>query len=155
MRVTPTHAMLCLYLAAGILSSARAAPDEACPTPMAARANTTLAQARASWPALRRHWRSYAACDDGVLAEGYSDAVVWLLAHRRHDVDAFIVLSHADPSFGKWALQHVDASASDADLNKVTAHAAACERRSGSDAICGAIAQAARAALSEGDHGKH
>jgi hypothetical protein len=112
------------------------------------RADDSLINAAGNWPSLLKHQRAFASCDDGALAEGYSDAVVTLLANRWDKFSIFVVLSERQPDFRRWAIGHIDATASD-DLNKVVANAAKCIRDVKAKILCKAIGRAAADALTE------
>jgi hypothetical protein len=87
------------------------------------RADASLANATGSWHALQKHQRIFASCDDGALAEGYSDAVVKLLANHWERFPVFAALSQRDPAFRRWAIRHIDSSAASDDLKRVVRHA--------------------------------
>jgi hypothetical protein len=61
-----------------------------------------------SWSALYRTFKLYKQCDDGSLAEGYSDRVVSLLTERWPTVQALAKLARANREFGNFVLLHVD-----------------------------------------------
>jgi hypothetical protein len=112
------------------------------------RADASLPAAGRSWSTLNRHWQFFRQCDDGALAEGYSDAVVRLLANRWRQFDAFASLARRDSDFRRWAIAHIDASASSNDLRVIVQHARRCADRSNED-LCRRVERAARAALAE------
>ena len=124
-----------------------ATPNGYCPADMYQRADASLAIAAGGWSSLMRHQKAFGSCDDGALAEGYSDAVVALLARRWDQFDAFVRLSSRNPSFRQWALRHVDATASPDDLREVVRNAAKCTGSDKAKHLCRDIAGAAREAL--------
>lgn len=130
-----------------LASSGAASAADACPASLYHRAEASLAKARATWPALLKHQATFGACDDGALAEGYSDAVVTTLAHRWDSFGDFAALSSKHPAFRRWAIRHIDATASDDDLRRIVRNAAKCGAQAGG--LCGAIRQAARNASAE------
>jgi hypothetical protein len=136
-----------LMVSGGIPSAAMA--NNHCSTEMYQRADASLANAAAGWGSLLRHQKAFGPCDDGALAEGYSDAVVTLLAHRWDQFDAFVGLSARDPAFRRWAIRHIDASASTHDLAKVARNAVSCTGSAKAKDLCRDVAKAAKNALSD------
>ena len=130
------------------LPSAATANDH-CSTDMYQRADAPLVSAAGDWGSLLRHQKAFGSCDDGALAEGYSDAVVTLLAHRWDQFDAFVGLSSRSPTFRQWAIRHIDATASTDDLTKVVGNAARCTGSAKAKDLCREIARAARDAMKE------
>lgn len=120
-----------------------------CPTDMYDLADASLAGAAASWGSLSRHQRRFLSCDDGAMAEGYSDTVVTLLAYRWEQFGAFAALSQRNPAFGRWAIRHIDATASTDDLMKVVRNATKCTGSASTKALCREVATAAKEALKD------
>lgn len=113
------------------------------------RAESSLIDVRGSWPSLLKHQKAFDSCDDGALAEGYSDAVVTLLAQRWDQFSEFVVLSKKHPAFRRWVIRHIDATASDEDLKKVMLNAATCIDDVKTKSLCKGVRQAAADALTE------
>ena len=122
-----------------------------CPTEMYQRADASLVGAARSWGALSRHHRTFVSCDDGALAEGYSEAVVTMLADRWEQLDGLVALSGRDVTFRKWAIRHIDATASTDDLKKVVRNATRCNGPN-AKTLCREIGSAARNALKENNY---
>ncbi len=61
-----------------------------------------------SWDALYRHFKRYAACDDGALSEGYSDVVGRLLAEDWQNVLKLKILCDSDKEFEGFVSKHLD-----------------------------------------------
>jgi hypothetical protein len=139
---------LAIFLGFGGAPS-QALAQKACSMDMYQRAESSLVDVRGSWPSLLDHQRAFDSCDDGALAEGYSDAVVTLLAQRWDQFSVFIVLSKEHPAFRRWVIRHIDATASDEDLKKVMLHAATCVDDVKTKRLCKAVRQAAAHALGE------
>src|SRR3954453_12637619 len=124
-----------------------AGANNACSTAMYKRADASLVSAAVDWVSLMRHQKTFVSCDDGALAEGYSDAVVTRLAHRWDQFDAFVRLSARNPAFRRWAIQHIDASASTDDLMRVVGNAGRFTGNPKAKALCREIARAGRNAV--------
>ncbi|HEV8583810.1 MAG TPA: hypothetical protein VGT02_02465 [Methylomirabilota bacterium] len=102
-----------------------------------------------TWSAIYAHVKTYTPrCDDGWMAEGYSDTVVKMLAKRWARVEDLARLARRDRAFRAFVLRHVDATTDLGDLRRVAANAG---RRCppGLEELCGAVAKAAKDALKE------
>lgn len=101
-----------------------------------------------TWQAVYKSYRKYHACDDGVIAEGYSDSVVKLLANHWSE---FPVMRHfitADPAFYQFVLSHIDATTDWDDLKNVATHAFSdCPKNAAK--VCLAIERKASSAYKE------
>lgn len=60
------------------------------------------------WTAVYRTFRLYRQCDDGAVAEGYSDAVAKLLVNRWQTLRDLAMLSRQHPEFERFVLWHID-----------------------------------------------
>jgi hypothetical protein len=103
-----------------------------------------------TWRQIYDSYKHYSMCDDGIIAEGYSDVVVKMLADRWNQLPALWTLVDRDDRFGKFVLMHVDSTADDHELDRVVANASRlCPQRDGQ--LCSTIRQRALAARSEQD----
>lgn len=68
------------------------------------------------WAAVQRSFKKFARCDDGGIAEGYSDAVAQLLAKHWNRLPDLIRLSSSDRVFKDFVIRHIDATDSEDDL---------------------------------------
>jgi hypothetical protein len=72
-----------------------------------------------SWPSIHEAFEKYGHCDDGGIAEGWTEAVVHTLAS---DWDSLIQASQyteRDPAFRRLFLRHIDASADTDELRAI------------------------------------
>ena len=60
------------------------------------------------WTAVYHSFQLYRQCDDGELAEDYSDAVSILLSEHWPSVGLLARLARSDPQFGEFVLRHAD-----------------------------------------------
>jgi hypothetical protein len=132
-----------------VSATSAAAASNSCSNDMSMRADASLAGAAGAWGSLLKHWRAFTSCDDGGVAEGYSDAVVVLLARRWDQFDAFVSLSERNPAFRKWAIGHIDATTSSDDLKRVLRNTERCAGSAKRKGLCREIARAARDALKD------
>lgn len=65
-----------------------------------------------TWAALYRSYGRYAQCDDGSVAEAWSDFVATLLAEHWGSLPELDALAKAHSSFGKFVLRHIDVTMS-------------------------------------------
>lgn len=126
-----------------------ASAADRCSADMLRQADASLTDARHSWQGLAKHHRQFNACDDGALGEGYSDAVTSLLARRWNTFGVFERIGIKKPVFEAWAIRHVDASASPANLQRILKNTAVCDAHKPKDAVCMAVRRAASKALKE------
>lgn len=139
---------LAMLMALGGFSSPATA-NKVCSYDMSMRADASLANAAGAWGSLLKHWKIFRSCDDGAIAEGYSDAVVVLLAHRWDQFYVFVSLSERNSAFRRWAIRHIDATTSSDDLNNVVHNAARCTGSAKAKDLCREIAKAATDALKD------
>jgi hypothetical protein len=76
------------------------------------------------WNAAYRSFQRFGQCDDGAIAEGFSEAIAQLLAKdwKKH-VDALIRLATNDKKFERFVLRHVDETLSDDELRTIAENA--------------------------------
>jgi hypothetical protein len=65
-----------------------------------------------TWQAIHDSFLRYRLCDDGAVAEGYSDSVDVMLAERWDQLSALQSLIDKDSSFRQFVFSHIDATAS-------------------------------------------
>jgi hypothetical protein len=103
-----------------------------------------------SWEQIYDSFKRYSACDDGILGEANSDAVVRMLADRWNQLSTLQTLIDRDERFGKFVFMHIDATTDDHDLDRVVENASRhCPQADGQ--LCRTIKRRAVAARSEQD----
>jgi hypothetical protein len=105
-KVSPWLLLVTFLLCSGLA----AAQAKEC-TPADAAAAESLVPA-ATWGALYQSYRKYAQCDDGSVAEVFSNSVALLLSGHWDAVSELTKLDKAHPSFGKFVLHHTDVTMS-------------------------------------------
>jgi hypothetical protein len=102
-----------------------------CSTPLA-HENCTQAEAKtaeegadsmANWSQLHKAFTRFKFCDDGAIAEGYSDSVVRLLIEQWRDVSDLQKTFDADQGFEVFVLRHVDELMSPTELTHIQSNA--------------------------------
>ncbi len=76
-----------------------------------------------NWDKIYRSYRNFSHCDDGYIAEGYSDAVGKLLAEKWIRFARLAVLLKADPRFQEFVLRHIDGTLPPEMLDKIKENA--------------------------------
>lgn len=147
MIIDKTGIVLACVFGLGPVPLSYAATTQACPTQLYGRGVDTLAHSRANWSTLQRHQRRFDRCDDGELAEGYSDAVVGLFSNKWETFGQFIAIARTHADFFHWAVKHIDVSASESSLVKVTTNASPCAHNPSLSQFCMPILDAVQGAL--------
>lgn len=99
-----------------------------------------------TWDALYKSYKSYRLCDDGAIAEGYSDSVARILAHHWGTLPRFASLGKEDDGFRKFVLRHIDATDDTEDLAVIEKNAKG-RCPAGLTALCGDISRRAHRAI--------
>lgn len=63
-----------------------------------------------SWETLYQQFQRYSTCDDGAIAEGFSDAVTSLLVDHWQDIELFNTQAGQTPPFRVFVIRHIDDS---------------------------------------------
>jgi hypothetical protein len=87
--------------------SAAAVDTKRCSTAQAEAAERGLGTLQ-SWSDLQVAFQKFGHCDDGAIAEGYSDFVMRMLASKWGEVGKLQKLAAADPAFRAFVLHHID-----------------------------------------------
>jgi hypothetical protein len=76
-----------------------------------------------SWDALYRSYTKFRYCDDGAIAEGYSESVARILADHWSTLPRFAKLSGKNAAFRAFVIRHLDATLDTDDLEKIKKNA--------------------------------
>jgi hypothetical protein len=95
-----------------------------------------------NWDQLHRWYQKFQQCDDGAMAEGYSDAVAKLLANDWNDVTSLLSLTKTDKQFQQFVLKHIDETISPADARKIVSNAKS-KCLAGGEVLCRLVARSA------------
>ena len=101
-----------------------------------------------SWDVLHKSYRLYGKCDDGALAEGYSESVARILVDRWSTLPRLAFLAKNDNKFLQFVLKHVDATL---DLNDLGTIKTKAQRQcpTGLRTVCDELEKRADSALKE------
>ncbi len=98
-----------------------------------------------TWDALYRSYNRFAHCDDGSIAEGYSDSVGRILVEQWETLPRLVILAN-NGGFHKFVLRHVDATLDTRELEKIRTNAVhRCP--AGKEDLCEQLVRAADEAL--------
>ena len=76
-----------------------------------------------SWDQVYRSFEQFSRCDDGGIAEGYSESVTKLLAEKWVSVTRLIVLTDRNRNFRSFVLRHIDETVPAERLATIARHA--------------------------------
>ena len=95
-----------------------------------------------SWDAVYHSYRTFSHCDDGSVAEGYSDVVTRLLADDWKHFPRLVALTNTNKPFRDFVLKHIDETVSDTVRSKIADNSRSrCPK--GSQSLCRSIVAAA------------
>src|SRR6266851_7181874 len=101
--ITSTFALLLLSCGSAVAGKT---------TPLCTGEQAKKAEAEADqlkgWNAVYRSFVRYGHCDDGAIAEGYSDSVAKLLANHWAEIQDLRKLTLESPEFSNFVLRHID-----------------------------------------------
>ena len=72
-----------------------------------------------SWTKLQSAFKTHGHCDDGSIAEGYSEAVARLLVDQWDTLPELARLAQRDSRFRRFVLRHIDSTLNTSDLEKI------------------------------------
>ncbi|WP_454739444.1 hypothetical protein [Cupriavidus necator] len=110
----------CLWLIAIFYSST--AQGRVCTGEEAQKAEAVLAVGR-SWENLHRQFVQYAHCDDGAIAEGFSESITLLLADHWETIRQVSPMVASDPAFRKFIIRHIDETVPGERLQRIARNA--------------------------------
>lgn len=112
-----------------------------CTQQEAQEAESLVATAK-SWRQLHQQFERYAHCDDGAIAEGFSESVSLLLAEQWRDIGELGDILKSDQNFRKFVIQHIDETVPADRLKRIAKNA---EKRCSHSLkkLCGEIIEAA------------
>jgi hypothetical protein len=98
------------------------AQDRPCNESEAQQAEIEAATFR-TWDALYKSYKLHRHCDDGAIAEGYSESVARILVDHWKTLPQLAHLARNDQKFRRFVLRHVDGTLNMDDVKKISANA--------------------------------
>ena len=139
--VRPPKTMGKLLITLLLLASACVAQAKVC-SKAEARAAEATATTLKTWARIHAAFHRYSHCDDGAIAEGFTESVVHLLATRWSALPQAQRLITRDRAFGAFVVRHVDPSANRRELRLVAEYSAK-RCPAGAAALCAKLRKAA------------
>jgi len=101
-----------------------------------------------AWDALYKSYKKYQQCDDGAVAEAYSESVARILVDHWSTLPRLAQLAKKNDDFWQFVLDHIDSSDDPGDLRTIKRRA---ERRcpAGLRSTCRELKKAADSALDD------
>jgi hypothetical protein len=96
-----------------------------------------------NWDSLYKSYQRFSHCDDGAIAEGYSDDVGNLLANNWEEFPKLAKLAHANHGFQRFVIKHVDDTVPADTLKKIYENAKS-HCPAGEGQLCRLIASSAK-----------
>jgi hypothetical protein len=93
-----------------------------CGSSEAQRAETQASTLR-SWDDLYGSYKLYNHCDDGAIAEGYSEAVARILVDHWNTLSRLAEIARKDTDFRRFVLKHIDETLNLEDVKSIRANA--------------------------------
>jgi hypothetical protein len=84
-----------------------------------ARIDENVSYGLKTWSALHSAYARFRQCDDGAIAEGFSEAVARLMIDHWTDLPQALPLFRSDRAFENWAVRHIDQTVSFEDSMKI------------------------------------
>lgn len=94
------------------------------------------------WKQIYGAFERFAHCDDGAIAEGFTESIVHLLATHWETLPQVASFESKNAAFRNFVLRHIDDTADTEELKRV-AYLARTQCPKGHDVLCSAIYQAA------------
>ena len=107
-----------LALALLVLATGASAKAAQC-TPDQANAADAVIDYIDSWKNMHLAFEQFQQCDDGAIAEGFSEADARLMADHWSNLSDGLAFLRADPSFKRFVIRHLDETDNNADLAKI------------------------------------
>lgn len=83
----------------------------------------TLAATAQSWQQLHQQFDRFSHCDDGAIAEGFSESATVLLSEHWRDVRQLEAILRSDPPFREFVIRHIDETVPVKRLNQIARNA--------------------------------
>lgn len=139
--------ILILILSMVVMGWNASAQERACTKADAIEAESSVSKLH-TWEGIYKSFKRFRHCDDGAIAEGYSDSIVRILARRWDELESLIKLTSSDKDFYAFVLRHIDATADKSDIEKIISNSGKhCPKSAAT--ICAEIEKTARNVLRE------
>jgi hypothetical protein len=122
-----TRNTICCTVLSFLLPTVVIAKAEAVEQKPCTDAAASLAQKEADklkdWNSVYRSYQNFGQCDQGSIAEQYSDSVSHLLAHDWKHLDELLRLAASDRKFQQFVSRHIDESMTEDEAERIIRNA--------------------------------
>lgn len=94
------------------------ADDLSCTKRQEIEADHSISQAH-NWKDIYNSYKKFQHCDDGYIAEGYSNLIVKTLAHQWDQINVLVKIVSKDKDFYAFVIRHIDATADKTELEMI------------------------------------
>jgi len=101
-----------------------------------------------NWEDVYKSFKKFRFCDDGAIAEGYSDVVVRMLSNQWSQLGELVKPSSADKEFFVFVVKHIDATANKSEAENIIVNSST-KCPESAKIVCSEIEKSAREALKE------
>lgn len=102
--------MICIYIYMAFMFSNYSLASCSQSEAVQAEANAAILK---NWNDIFDSFRKYSHCDDGAIAEGYSESVSQMLANHWDQIDKLEKLIKKNTKFGDFVIRHIDQTIAD------------------------------------------
>lgn len=111
--------VLFLLGSASVWAGGLGAGADGCPKSLEKAALEVASTDILDWADLYAVYLRFLPCDDGAIAEGFSDIVVRTLAHKWASLGKLGNIAKKDPGFLRFVYTHIDATTDPQDLQRI------------------------------------
>jgi len=139
--------ILILTLSIAFLCGNAVAEERSCTKAEAMEAESSVSRLN-NWEDVYKSFKKFRFCDDGAIAEGYSDVVERMLSNQWGQLEELVKLSSSDKGYIVFVVKHIDATADKSDVENIIVNSSTkCPESAKS--VCSEIEKSAREALKE------
>lgn len=95
---------------------------QACSSKQARAAETVVGTAH-SWKELYKQYQQFEHCDDGAIAEGFSESVSMLLDEKWKEINTLSRIAKRNAQFRTFILRHIDETVPSDRLSRINSNA--------------------------------
>lgn len=139
--------ILILTLSIAFLCGNAVAEEGSCTKAEAMEAESSVSQLN-NWEDVYKSFKKFRFCDDGAIAEGYSDVVVRMLSNQWSQLGELVKPSSADKEFFVFVVKHIDATANKSEAENIIVNSST-KCPESAKIVCSEIEKSAREALKE------
>jgi hypothetical protein len=121
-RISFPAMVVILLLSPRIFAQATQPTHKEC-TPTEAKQARTEAEQLKDWKSIYHSYKQFSQCDNGDIAEEYSDSVTHQLADNWKNLDALLEITASDKEFEDFVVRHIDETMTEEEASRVISNA--------------------------------